>query len=147
MGTVFCQNCGYVIARNTDDIEGAVRDSGHSACPDCGSTQGIGWSPSELSQADIRGALNTPHRVDLRDGESAAGAVHRMMRDEARESVRSRKRAGGWLVGIGIAMLVFGGVGGGVMYYLTQDWIQAVVMGVACGFVGAWLIDRFLPQP
>jgi hypothetical protein len=91
MGTVFCSQCGYIIARNTDDMEQAVRDSGYSACPDCGSTEGIGWSPSEMSQEEIRGALNTPHRATIRPGENAADAIHRAVRDEIRRERRGNR--------------------------------------------------------
>lgn len=107
MGTVFCSQCGYIIAQNTDDMEQAVRDSGHSACPDCGSTEGIGWSPSEMSQEEIRGALNTPHRTTIRPGENAADAIHRTVRDEIRRERRGNLALSGIAIIAVLAIAAF----------------------------------------
>jgi hypothetical protein len=144
MATLFCSHCGFVIARGMlDDPQRAIQDSPHTACPGCGTSAGIGWSPADLSEQDIEAALN-PSMTIARPGESPIDLNALLMQDALFEMRRQHAKRG--LMRMGLVMLAVGIPAGAISLYFWPGRGWAVMVGVLAGMTAIWIIDRLAPS-
>ena len=145
MATLFCTHCGFVIARGEfDDPEQALQGSPHAACPGCGADQGIGWSPGDLSEQDIRAALNPQSGTVAWPDEGPRAAVERMMGEALFQMEAERAKKG--LVRMGLVLLAVGVPAAFISNYFSPGWGWAVMVGLLAGMVAIWFIDKLAPS-
>lgn len=174
MRTAFCGACGHIYEKGEDVSVGSI-EKAHARCPACGAAPPpVMMAFKDLSEAqahrlalppdltvrprpgeDMNTALQRAFREKPRGerlprpGESPRAFVERMQREvvEGGDEYSQRELAKRWGLRVGLTMLVVGLLTGGTAFYLTHEWGRAIALGLAGGFVGGWIADRFVQSP